>query len=545
MTLLLGWFAAVLVVGGAPQAAPAKEVEALVRQLASPSFRTREEATKRLAEIGRPARTALRELLTGGDLESRRRAEHILEKIDPVWRNLARLPAAGVEARREALKNLLGYRDAYLVGPLVGWLPRETDPQCLHDLATILGMQGDRRAVKPLLRAYAAGQKRASFPHEAILTAVGRIGDPSAADFLLDLCRDRAKKDGAPAYAVVPSVGWNEALARALGGTRDPRAVELLLMLASAPYDGAGGGVVMLAVMDALEKIGPAALPHLERWAGGGRRYEAQYAIARAAARIGDKKAVPLLTRMLGDDMPEIAAEAAAALDELGSDRGADWVAERLAARGRRPPWSGRPVVAALAALGRCKHPSLRELSERILTTAAPSQRFDAAEALARMGVEKGNAFLREQLRDDTYATHALTHLERLGDRTVVPEMVRLAGHERQDIVQAAIPALGRAGTKAAADALVRMARGPEVARGYARVKRDSIRALGKVRTRRVVEALLGLLGDADEEVAGAAQWALVEIAGAPVPDAARLRAWWDYHRDDFPADSPCDPAKR
>ena len=64
-----------------PQAAAA-DVPALVRQLGDADFRTREAATKRLREIGKPAAPALREALTGDDPEVSSRADSLLRQIE-------------------------------------------------------------------------------------------------------------------------------------------------------------------------------------------------------------------------------------------------------------------------------------------------------------------------------------------------------------------------------------------------------------------------------------------------------------------------------
>src|SRR5213596_3155956 len=57
-----------------------KEIARLVKQLGSSDFRTRDEATKRLTEIGEPALDALGKAT--GTLETRRRAEQIVAVIE-------------------------------------------------------------------------------------------------------------------------------------------------------------------------------------------------------------------------------------------------------------------------------------------------------------------------------------------------------------------------------------------------------------------------------------------------------------------------------
>src|SRR5947208_908164 len=59
-----------------------KDIERLVKQLGSDKFRQREEAAKRLTEIGEPALDPLQQAASRGDLELRRRAEAIIAAIE-------------------------------------------------------------------------------------------------------------------------------------------------------------------------------------------------------------------------------------------------------------------------------------------------------------------------------------------------------------------------------------------------------------------------------------------------------------------------------
>jgi hypothetical protein len=86
--LLLGGAAAVGVflapANDDPPAELAKEppVEDLVKDLGSPSFRTREMATRKLGEVGEAALSALRKAAASGDVETRRRCEGLIRKIE-------------------------------------------------------------------------------------------------------------------------------------------------------------------------------------------------------------------------------------------------------------------------------------------------------------------------------------------------------------------------------------------------------------------------------------------------------------------------------
>src|SRR5262249_59007063 len=101
--------------------------------------------------------------------------------------------------------------------------------------------------------------------HEEILTALGEVSDPAALEPLLRYRREQTRPRGQgkePLRVLHPrSVRGNEALAKALGGTRDPRAVSVLLELSAIAYDGHGGGGVGRAGSAGPPRLGPAAGP--------------------------------------------------------------------------------------------------------------------------------------------------------------------------------------------------------------------------------------------------------------------------------------------
>jgi WD domain, G-beta repeat len=83
-TWLPHWFAClVLVFSFVPvAAAPEAEIARLVKQLGDDDFDKREEAAKRLKEIGEPALDALHKATTSADAEVRRRAEGLVAVIE-------------------------------------------------------------------------------------------------------------------------------------------------------------------------------------------------------------------------------------------------------------------------------------------------------------------------------------------------------------------------------------------------------------------------------------------------------------------------------
>jgi HEAT repeat protein len=78
--------------GGAPE----KDMKRLIGQLGSERYKDREQATRHLAQLGKAALPGLKEAAKSPDAEVRRRAQRLLEQLEP--------PAArSGDARREPL----------------------------------------------------------------------------------------------------------------------------------------------------------------------------------------------------------------------------------------------------------------------------------------------------------------------------------------------------------------------------------------------------------------------------------------------------------
>ncbi len=63
--------------------APEKEMKRLIDQLGSERFQDREQATRQLAQLGKSALPGLKEATQSPDAEVRRRAQQLVEQIEP------------------------------------------------------------------------------------------------------------------------------------------------------------------------------------------------------------------------------------------------------------------------------------------------------------------------------------------------------------------------------------------------------------------------------------------------------------------------------
>src|SRR5258706_13052505 len=70
-------------IGAGPTTAPsATDIDALIVQLGHDDFKIREEASIKLAQIGKPALSSLKQALANGDPEVQSRAEMIIKRIE-------------------------------------------------------------------------------------------------------------------------------------------------------------------------------------------------------------------------------------------------------------------------------------------------------------------------------------------------------------------------------------------------------------------------------------------------------------------------------
>src|SRR5262245_27057396 len=415
-------------------AADTDEIARLVDQLGDARFTVREDATRRLREAGPTAIPALSAALASDSAERRRRADAILVEIDPIWRNGKYLRDQDVKRRRDAIKNIAGYRDPRVLDVVLAQIAVETDVECLRDLLGFVTYLRDPRATSTMAKCLLEPTDAHSREVETVLRALAALGEKSA-PVVRAYCKKqlvRAPMAGDKPfeeYWRIQGVGGNVALAEAIAAGAHPECTVPLILMSAIPYDGHGGGVVQIAALRALVKIGPKSGPELTRqldlFQGKfGPQTSARSLIVKALGRIGDAKAIPTLEKALDDPVPWIAAQSAVSLDQLGSDKGAAWFLAKL--RGRKKA-NDDPLLepSAVQALGECKHPSLKPLCDELLKSADFSKRWYAAVCLARMGDKAGLAIFHNHLKDEAHLHQAVEILVGLDDASCVPALIR------------------------------------------------------------------------------------------------------------------------
>jgi HEAT repeat protein len=525
------------------QAADPEEIALLVMQLGAAKFQLREEAGAKLRNIGSPAIPALSLAVTSKNAEVRSRADQILLEIDPIWRNSKSLRSGNLAKRREAIRNVVGYRDPRILDTVLAQLPTETNRDCFDGLLAYVAYLGDHRAAS-VLTEYLLHPSQPWYVDDAVLRALAAIADAREAPAMRAYCARHVKKMPRPgdkafeSYWGIAGVRGNDVLADALGAVADPEGVMPLLLMNTVQYDGIGGAHVYRMALRALVKIGPKAAPELihslDLFDGtSGPRIFARKLIVEAIGKVGNAAAIPALERALGNSPLPVVCQAAIALDRLGSDKGAAWVLARVAASDKSKLES-QELWYALEALRACKHVSLKKTCTWMVTEDQPWRRWHAAEALARMGEKAGFEFFHEQLKDPDAMPHAVFPLIELGDETCLPVLIQWARSSTQAPVQTAMRALSLSATPMAVQTLIDLANGPEREIGYARVKRDAIGALGRVRTRQAVVALIVLLDNREPDIRELAMSSLTENVGVRLVGVERWKTWWDYHKETF-----------
>jgi len=185
-------------------------------------------------------------------------------------------------------------RAAAALPPLIQVL-RDPDRNLRRAAAESLGAIADPQAVPTLLIAL---EDEHWSVRCAAATALGRIGSGKALPALAQRLQDEDATVRRAALAALGEIG-------------DPRSAGQLILALSDP------GLQATAV-EALRRLGAAALPEMERAVEAGSDPEVRCLLVDLAGRLEDRVALRLLLTALADDAAAVRAEAALALGEGG-----------------------------------------------------------------------------------------------------------------------------------------------------------------------------------------------------------------------------------
>ncbi|MGV3722434.1 MAG: HEAT repeat domain-containing protein [Actinomycetota bacterium] len=174
------------------------------------------------------------------------------------------------------------------------------------------------------------------------------------------------------------------------------------------------------------------------------------------------------------------------------------------------------------------------------LTHKAPSRRWEAAEALGRLGVTESRLPLERALSDSHYRVrrHAALTLGQLGDAAAIEALLTHIRDPHPVARRAVVEALGKLGAVQAQEALCEALRDPEP-----RVRGAAAVALGRVGGADTVRPLVDALRDSDDLVCRWAARALGDFARreprvalrVALPELKRRLVWWSFeHKEPY-----------
>jgi HEAT repeat protein len=509
---------------------------------------------------------------------------------------------------QQVIDSLSQLRSSLAVGSLVRVLDR--DPWLRFAAIHALGEIGDHRAVgalAPLLEDNAV--------RDVAIAAMGKIGSADALGHLFNILR--STQDGGTFGQCLRAIGdalefqpnedalrnigdWTRLVSSASPAELDQRLQSVLAGEENADEEAGDTRKAAASIVRALrlrplytslvlagrdpslrdvlefsavslgEEIVPALTEGLSAAGASVRRLACE-----CLGAMGQKGAAPLVTRLLGDEVPEVRAAAISALMRLGHDASVPAIAERLedrdeivrevavAALGRMDVEAvaqalvrvcakgSAPSVAVLAIMRANPHPGQQAFIRICLADRAPAVRRAAAEALARQaGIDVGNALepllvdpatevrsavieILGGLRSARARQLLLAQLER--DPETRPQSVRALGHLGDTTV---IPLLfnqfdgqsseGKIAIVEAVSTLVDPAIEPFLARQLGSadqtLRRAAVLALGRLRSATAVRQLSAAARDPDESVRAAVAEALSRDGGSAGRDVlARL----------------------
>jgi HEAT repeat protein len=464
-------------------------LDALLKELDTPSWAVRRAVIGALARMGTPAVVPLCELLRSRRDNEARLAAAVEVLVASTGEVDEPVIAMGDEANPAVAcdaAQVLGRRRSRRAVPLLSKLTVHPDDNVAVAAIEALGRIGGGAAVDALLTALGSGNFFRIFP---AIDVLGRSGDPSVVPALMDLLVD-------PFYAT-------EAV-RALGRTGQEAAVPALVGLLQR-----GNDALMRAAAVALVEIHEAQVQRF----GGARVVQAALRARPEVTELGRR-----LARCLeGSD----AAEVAALSRLLGWVGGPDAAAGLLALLDSEPTVA-RSAAGALTELGpEADAPILQALRE-----GDSARRLVLLPLVARRATAVPDVVLCLEDRDSAVRALAADTLSRIGDPTAVRALFERLGDEDPRVAQAAVGAIQSLGSAETEALALAAARTPDPRR-----RRAALRIIAYFGYSRGLDVLLQAMREQDERLRDAAIYGLPFIDDPRAVDALLEAARHDSER--------------
>ena len=524
----------------------------------------RQAAREVLLKMGSAAETALMEALGQEDCENRAELVSLLAQVgSTAWAGalVDQLAQTDTDARDQAAAALLDMGERAV--PALVEACEVVEGTVRAKVIQVLGEVGDARAVNVLVRALAdeavsddAARGLTRIGKEAVpalveacelvegpvrakvIQVLGKAGDPRAVDVLTRALADAdeaVREDAAEGLMNMGDVGF-PVLVKVLQVARGQARTKAVRLLGKTGDERAAVALVPL-VLDADRTVARTAESALRRITG------ARGHVAVALAKVGTG-AVPPLIAALSSSLPEIRRAAIEALIKIGDPRALPAMKEALA----DPDMDVRRAAAEALARGHLAPRGARLAALAVLVEDPSSTvRRNAIRSLAKIGSADADAvgMLVGRLKDaDSHVRHSAAVALRSTDwepRDLNEKAFYLcalhASHEVEKLHRDAVPALlhylehrvgvgGGGGGTGGLDRVVQLlalAGDPRAVPALLAALTDApprgldevvvISALGCIRDRRAVPALVERLGAGDRRVRKAAALALLRIA--------------------------------
>ncbi len=474
---------------------PAARAQGLIERLRSGAVEEREEAARRLREMGPAAVPALNKAAEDRDAEVAARARHALKWIEiRGW-----LPDELARSSPRLIDRLASGEDEAWTEAFLHLANEAPD---IHSLTL-------RNRLRPMAERAVRGA-RGKDEKINVFRQVLRIRAPEALPALAELVLDPDEEVSRFVSETLPKLGARAAARKlisllAIGGDRGkvvvalgqldlPGTIPTLISLLEDPEHG-----VRERAVGALVKVGPG--DHLERIASllGHREAGVRDAAAKALGLLGSEENSSALTPLLKDPDPEVRGNTAEAMGHLGSRDQAGAISVLLNEESAFVRWH---AVRTLGTLG--ARESIPAIAQRLADPdrAVPLQ---AAEALAKLGARDHAREIAKLLGkgNEDIRPWVMVALAQLGSRDAAPEVLRLLEDEDPATRGSALDTLAAMGAREAVPKAVGLLKDED-----AGVRRSAVRAVAALMGREAVPVLLPLLKEKEraEEAADALQ---------------------------------------
>src|SRR5262249_48922233 len=154
-------------------------------------------------------------------------------------RNAKNIRDPDINRRRDAIKNVMGYRDSRVLEPVLAQVPVETDAECLRDLLGFIAYLRDPRATPTMAKCLLEPSATHEREIDHVLRAIAALADSKSIPTLRTYCRQQIVRVPQPGdkrftnYWNIHGSSLNWVLAETIAAVPDPEFVLPLILMNS------------------------------------------------------------------------------------------------------------------------------------------------------------------------------------------------------------------------------------------------------------------------------------------------------------------------